>query len=155
MGSFDTLQKSLVAELARIMLPATDTPGAIEAGVPDFVESMVWTWHTPGERRLFLAGLAELNDTANSRYKHDFVECSESQKTLLVRQLESASARITTTLLDPGEQRRLSFFSLLKTLVVVGFFSSEVGCTQVLRYLPGPVTYRGDFPIDAHHPQWS
>lgn len=153
--SFSAAEQSLAADLSQLILPATDTPGAIEAGVPAFVEKMVFEWYSPGERRLFLAGLRELDEESRKRYKCDFVRCSAEQKQLLVRQLESAAGRLSTALLDPDEQERYAFFTMLKKLVVIGYFSSEVGCTQALKYIPGPKQPIADFRIDDDHPQWS
>lgn len=153
--SFSAAQQLLVADLSQLILPATDTPGAIEAGVPGFLEKIVFEWYTPGERRLFLAGLRELDEESSKRYKCDFVHCSAQQKHLLVRQLESSASRLSTTLLDPPEQERYAFFTMLKKLVVIGYFSSEVGCTQALKHVPGPKEPIADYRIDDDHPQWS
>src|SRR6185312_15202815 len=87
-SSFTAAERSLIAELSQVILPATDTPGAIEAGVPAFLEKIVFEWYSPGERRLFLAGLRELGEESSKRYKCDFAHCSSEQKQLLVRQLE-------------------------------------------------------------------
>jgi len=154
-SSFTAAERSLIAELSQVILPATDTPGAIEAGVPAFLEKIVFEWYSPGERRLFLAGLRELGEESSKRYKCDFAHCSSEQKQLLVRQLESAAKRLSTTLLDPPEQERYAFFTMLKKFVVIGYFSSEVGCTQALRYVPGPKQPIADYWIDGDHPQWS
>lgn len=153
--SFTTAHQSLVADLSQLIVPTTDSPGAIEAGVPAFLEKMVFEWCLPGERRLFLAGLRDLDAQSSLRYKCHFVDCTAQQKQLLLRQLESNAGRTTTTLLDPPEQERHAFFTLLKKLVVVGYFSSEVGCTQALKYAPGPKQPIADYRIDDDHPQWS
>ena len=58
-------QPEMVRVLAEMIIPATDTPGAIEAGVPRFIEMMVADWYTDTERGIFLDGLAH-------RLRHGF-----------------------------------------------------------------------------------
>lgn len=152
---FDPRRRATVAALCRILLPETGTPGGIEAGVPAFIESLVTTWCTPSERRFFLAGLDDFNAEAVQRYKIDFAECSEGQQKLLVRQAETASERGDNALVDPAERKRLSFFGQFKDFAVNGFFASETGCTRVLRHLPRPGRYDGDWAIYEQVPQWS
>ena len=54
----DAAQRHLVDLLAEMIIPATDTPGAREADVPAFIETMVADWYTDTERTIFLQGLA-------------------------------------------------------------------------------------------------
>ncbi|HND14291.1 MAG TPA: gluconate 2-dehydrogenase subunit 3 family protein, partial [Pseudomonadales bacterium] len=78
---FDSPTRSLVAELTEMIIPTTDTPGAIVAGVPDFVEMMAADWYTVTERRIFLDGLAELDTCCHQTFAAPFVQCSEEQRT--------------------------------------------------------------------------
>jgi gluconate 2-dehydrogenase gamma chain len=50
---FDDATRSMVTIIAELIIPTTDTPGAIAAGVPDFVEMMVGDWYTNSERTAF------------------------------------------------------------------------------------------------------
>lgn len=152
---FDARRKAVVAELARLLLPETDTPGAVEAGVPTFIETMVLEWCTPAERRFFFGGLDDFNQEAVGRYGADFPNCAHGQKVLLMRQAEAATTRGDNALIDPAQRSGLSFFAMFKGLAINGFFCSDVGCTRVLRYLPAPGRYVGDWPIDRGTPQWS
>ena len=65
--SYQTLnedQQGLLAALVDQILPATDTPGAAEAGVPQFIDTMLSGWYAPEERDGFLAGLSAFDARA-------------------------------------------------------------------------------------------
>jgi hypothetical protein len=77
---FDPAQKALCSQLAEIIIPTTDTPGAIAAGVPQFIEFMVADWYTDTERKLFFDGLQALETHCVGEFGANFVNCSTTQQ---------------------------------------------------------------------------
>jgi len=139
-------QRALVAAMAETILPRTDTPGAIDAGVPRFIELMVQDWFNDVERTIFLDGLAGF------MHRHpDFVEHTAAQQCATLEALESEYdghawyAQGGSPFEESGME--LPFFLQFKELTVYGFFTSEVGEKQVLRLDPMAVAYDGDYPI--------
>src|SRR5262245_49136491 len=59
-GALDLPQRALVSDLAETIMPRTDTPGALDAGVPEFIDRMLAWWFTGEERDQFLRGLSSL-----------------------------------------------------------------------------------------------
>src|SRR5690348_9547353 len=55
--AFTADQRSLVAAISERIIPATDTPGAIAAGVPAFIEMMIADWYETTDRNDFFNGL--------------------------------------------------------------------------------------------------
>src|SRR3546814_14741468 len=72
---FTPPQKALMTVLSERVMPTTDTPGAIAAGVPEYIEKLLADWAWPGERKPIIAGLdllaaksmADKNGRAQSR----------------------------------------------------------------------------------------
>ena len=62
---FTTVQRKQIAAMAELIIPRTDTPGAIDADVPAFIEGMVATWFNDQERKHFMQGLAGVNQGAS------------------------------------------------------------------------------------------
>ena len=85
---FQTLsepQQNLLAALVDQIIPATDTPGAAEAGVPQFVDHMLADWYAPEERDAFLAGL----DAVDRRAEGSFVGLDDAARATLVEAMDA------------------------------------------------------------------
>ena len=155
-------QPEMVRVLAEMILPATDTPGAIEAGVPRFIEMMVADWYTDTERGIFLDGLAALDASCRTAYGTDFLGCTAEQRVAALSEAEKNAAAYVSPL-PPGFlatmtkliDERTPFFAKLKELTVVGYFSSELGATEFLEYNPMPMRYDGDFDFAKVGTHWS
>src|SRR5687768_1886019 len=96
---------------AERIIPATDTPGATDAGVAAFIDKMLADWHTSAERAQFLAGLPELDARSRARAGKDFVACSEADQVAILTALDD-DARAARS----GEH----WFARLKYLTVYG-----------------------------------
>src|ERR1041384_4340367 len=67
-------QMALVTALADTILPRTDTPGAVDVGVPAFVDLLVAEWYPDDERNHLLGGLDALDGRARSAGGKAFAE---------------------------------------------------------------------------------
>ena len=46
------------------------------------------------------------------------------------------------------------YFRMMKELSLVGYFSSEIGATQAVRYIEVPGAYHGDYPYKKGDRAW-
>lgn len=142
-------EMATLAAAAEVVIPATDTPGAGEAGVPLFVAAMVANWMTLEEAAFFRKGLAELDASAQQRHGRAFAACSAEQGAEVLQALRAASPyggrtfSLTDRILDP----KSPFYLRLRDLVVLGYFTSEVGSNRELRYLPVPGKFESNVDI--------
>lgn len=150
---FDAAQRALVAAAAEQVIPATDTPGAIDAGVPRFIELMVSDWFNESERSLFLAGVAELQ----SRAAGDFAGVPAQQQLLLLEAMEAEAS--DADWYNLGNVMRVwdsqaPFICQFKELVVLGFMLSETGGTRFQRENPMG-SFDGSRPLAETDPAWA
>ena len=82
----DAGQQRLLAALVDEVVPATDTPSASGAGVPQFVDTMLAEWYAPGERDAFLAGLADVDARSEGG---SFVALGGAARTALATTLDA------------------------------------------------------------------
>jgi hypothetical protein len=142
---FNPLQRAAITAAAEAIIPATDTPGATDAGVARFIELMLDQWFTEAERQPFMVGLAELQQQAGG----DFAALPAVEQVQLLEQLEAAASDAewynfanTMRIWDFGAP----FVCQLKELTVLGFMLSEVGGSQFLRENPMGV-FNGNVPL--------
>ena len=130
-----TKQAQIVSALVERILPATQTPGAKEALVDRFVDRMLDGFLQEVERQVFVDGLRWLE-------KRKFTSKSPEMQDQLVTELaEEARQTGKSTGSKP-------FFLLAKEMTLLGFFTSEVGATQVLNYDPIPGGYQGCISLE-------
>jgi hypothetical protein len=151
-------QRLLVARLSELVIPTTDTPGAIEAGVPDFIDQIVSEWYTEAERTIFLDGLTALEAESRTRHGKPFLECSEAEQVALL-EWSQAQAPPRETGMTAMFQQMLAedapFFPKLRELTVVGYYTSRIGAAQELAYVEIPGRYDGDYPAARLGRAWS
>lgn len=142
---FSPLQRETISAMAEQVIPATDTPGALDAGVPRFIELMVADWFNEQERVSFMTGL----DTFINSVAGEFAALPPGEQLALLEQAEDAASESdwygmesTTRMWDGGAP----FICQVKELTVLGFFLSDVGGTQVLRNNPMG-SFNGDKPL--------
>lgn len=150
--AYNPQQREIAHRLADLIIPPTDTPGALQAGVGEFIDYVVSRWYHKGERARFLAGLDQLQRQARVQFGSNFVELPASQQAQLLSDAAASQANESASAQAFGEG---SFFTQIKELTVVGYYTSEIGSTQELNYLPMPGSYDGHYKFAQVGRQWS
>jgi hypothetical protein len=135
---------TLIGEVSELIIPTTDTGGALAAGVPAFVKMMLSDWFSEAERENFIAGLHEFSAGAFKKYGKKFGELTASQKDQYFGELLAAAE-------GGASATRAPFVVLMKRLTIFGYYTSELGATTELhqhmaaaQYQPAAVVKPGD-----------
>lgn len=137
---FSPAQTSLISAVADIMIPHTDTPGALDGGVPAFIDSMFKDVYTKGDQERYLTAMAAFDKEGGK----PFLSLDQAQRKALVTRLHGkAVAHAADDKLPPAED----FVLMTKKLTMLGFFMSQPGCTEVLQYVAVPGAWKGDIPV--------
>ena len=121
----DQDEVDLVSVMAEGIIPATDTPGAKGAGVPEFIAELYNSWYTRQEQEDFRAGLRACDAEAKSSHGHGFAKCAETQQVALLQKWDAAALGAP----KPAEHP----FGRFKTLVIIGYYTSKVGQDDELK----------------------
>jgi hypothetical protein len=137
----------IVTEIADIIIPKTDTSGAIDAGVPAFIDQVLDAVYPTDAQERFTTGLAAFAAAMAGAGK-PFLEQDRNQRELAVKkQLEEALA---------GERDPRPFILMARELTLLGFFTSRVGITENMEYVAVPTAYHGCVPLSQmkKHVYW-
>lgn len=128
-------QLAAVGAMVERILPRTDTPGALDVGVPAFIDRMLGGYLTAAEKTRFLAGLAEAEALCQSSQGREFPALGGEEQDALLRRMAE------------GKGTLAGFFLQLRELTLVGYFTSETVGRNVLHYDPVPGPFQADVPL--------
>lgn len=123
-------------EVAETILPATSTPGAKAAKTGAFMVVMVTDCYDEAEQRIFKDGMRQLDERCRQANTVGFFEATPAQRTALLTEVDREQKEYM-------DRRRagepVHYFRMMKELTLLGYFTSEVGANQALRYaaIPG------------------
>jgi hypothetical protein len=146
--ALDPDQLDLVGVIVDRIIPATDTPGASEAGVPAFIDTVLADWVDPEDRARFLDGLARLDGGTSDGVA--FRDATPERQDALLARLDDEAVRARADDADP-----LPFFATLKEWTLVGYYTSEAGATEELQWLAAPGRYEADLSLDEVGRTWA
>ena len=137
----------IVTEIADIIIPKTTTSGALDAGVPPFIDLVLADVYPKDAQERFTAGLTEFAAGIAGAGK-PFLELDRAQRESAVKKaLEEALA---------GERNPKPFILMARELTLLGFFTSQVGITENMEYVAVPTAYHGCVPLSQmkKHVYW-
>ena len=125
-------QAKLVGAIAECILPATDSPGAKELYVDEFIDLMLKDNFSEEEQQEFIAGLTLLEENAQTANSKSFSKSSSDQQVSLLQSLEGEEE-------SPGK----TFFTTMKSLTLLGYFTSETIMSEYINHNPVPGKWEG------------
>lgn len=133
-------QSALVKDLAEMILPATDTPGAGDLKLHLFVDKMIDAIYDQGGKDKIMRGSADFEDRCRALYDKDFSQCTDIQKKefLLNQEKQSPPIRASVWGNPVGPKYEPDFYRQIKSLLLLGYFSSEEIGRHLLHYDPVP-----------------
>ena len=107
-------------ELTDFIIPVENNkPGAVQAGVPGWIDSLLAV--NVDLKKRYTDGLAWIDQTMKARHNVDFISAVHVQQTGLLDQIAFQKNRSPE--LEPG----IDFFILLRRMTVDGFYTSPIG----------------------------
>ncbi len=157
-------------EVADTILPTTSSPGAKAANVGHFMAVMVQDCYTPEDQKVFLEGIGKLDDAANKKFSNKFMSLTAPQRTELLIDLDKEQKEYATKKNKDAEADAAKhkgekdykapvvsnhYFTMMKQLTLLGYFTSEIGATKALRYIAVPGHYDGNVPYKKGDKAWA
>ncbi len=143
---FSSQEFAFLDQLAELIIPRDDTPGARDAGVAEFIDLMVA--HDPDIQFRFRRGLSLIDTLAFEAHQAAFLSIPMDRQESLLKELAVPNV---------SELEGPAFFSLLRSYTVMGYYTSRMGLEALdypgLRlYSASPECPHKDDPEHKHLP---
>jgi Gluconate 2-dehydrogenase subunit 3 len=139
-------------EVAETILPATKTPGAKAAKAGKLMKVMVNDTYQEKDQQIFHTGITALNEASKKATGQSFINATPEQRTALLTSLDKEANAYAKSKKDGMPSH---YFTMMKQLTLLGFFTSKEGATQALRYVAIPGKYVGEYPYKKGDKAWA
>lgn len=177
-GEFSAADIAYLDEIAETILPATKTPGAKAAKTGAFMALMVTDSYSPWEQKIFREGMRKV-DIATKRVNNvTFMAATPQQRLAVLTTLDREQKRVMDAReakerrqkglaplpAEPGPAVSESdadttapahYFRMMKELALLGYFTSEIGCTKAQRYVETPGRFDPCLAYAPGEPAWA
>lgn len=145
--SLSDAQRKIVSAVAEHIIPRTSTPGAIDTGVPSFIEMMLQDCYKKPEHYSFLKGV---NDLAKANFLAQPASSQVAMLTLLEANTKDLMKNYSQKKIKVGDNidkdtlegaNGVPFWRLMKELTLLGYYTSEKGAQASFNYEPTPGKY--------------
>lgn len=176
-AGFTASNIALLDEVAETIIPATATPGAKAAKVGELMKVMVTDCYTEKQQAVFTKGINDLEEACKKANNKSFMDCTPQQRHDFLVTLEKEAKAYNTKrdedekpLREANEQKNSTiswkdqkefesapahYYTMMKQLTLLGFFTSKTGMTETLRHIPVPGKYDGAFPYAKGDKAWA
>lgn len=150
-GDFSADDVAFLDEVADTILPETRTPGAKAAKTGAFMALMVTDSYAERDQTIFRDGMHRLDAHCQEVHGVGFQAATPQQRLTLLQEIDREQKAYS----DAREARPPHYFRMMKELALLGYFTSEIGCTQAQRYRETPGRYDPCVPYSAGEKAWA
>lgn len=138
---FSHQQMKILHDICSVVLPRTNTPSAAELDVHGFIDHQLTVCYSSEHQKQAKMIVDKVDSQCFKLYKKSFIELTTEQQTQLLVDLEQKNIGF-----DAKDKQQ---FKGLKSLLVFGYLTTEVGATQVLSYQAVPGGFKGSIPYKS------
>lgn len=151
------VQFNLCSAVAGTIVPKTDTPGAVEVGVPKLFDGLLRNWASPQHRAVIVGALEAIDTAAREKTPKGFAALSPDERFAFLKAYDAAalkpvprtgdkpapsSAIGDPSVADPG-------YAKLKELLVILYYYSEPAETEEFAYVHAPGKWQPSIPVTS------
>jgi hypothetical protein len=164
-GDFTSQDIAFLDEVAETILPETKTPGAKAAKTGAFMALMVTDCYSPAQQKVFREGMRKVDDAARKAHNVSFMAATPEQRLAVLTALDEEQKRVMDAreaadrkrkgLAPPHVEEPPHYFRMMKELALLGYFTSEIGCTKALHYVESPGRFDPCIPYRPGDSAWA
>ena len=151
-GPFTPQDVAFLDEVADTILPETKTPGAKAAKTGAFMALMVTDCYKESDQKIFRDGMKQLDDVSRKASNKSFMDATPQERLTLLESIDKEQKKY----MDDRKQGAPShYFRMMKELAMLGYFTSEIGYTQAMRYAESPGRFDPCLPYQKGELSWA
>ncbi|MDY0906159.1 gluconate 2-dehydrogenase subunit 3 family protein [Pedobacter sp. CFBP9032] len=153
--SFSVQDQKIFAEFADIIVPTTkSSAGAKAAGLGKFIPMMMQDCYPKEMQTSFARGFKQLQDKSMQDFKKSYVALTVPERTKLMVDLRLMSIADKEAKSEENKDL-IYFFTTARDLTLLGYYSSEIGCTKAREYVLVPGRFDGNTKLKPGQKSWA
>ncbi len=150
-------EAKIVSLLVDMILPRTDTPGALDVKSDIFMDKVIARTYDAGGQEHMRSEIAAFNASCEEKYGAAFIDLNESDRIAVLKEAEANSGKFNPGVWGTavGEQEPIGFYRGLKSMAIWAYSTSEEIGKNVLSYDPIPGNYEPCKPVSEVGNKWS
>lgn len=135
-------QLKTLRAMVEVIIPKTDTLGGAGTDTHGFIDDQLAHCSSAADAKTFMADLNSASKTIAAQWGKPYEQLAANNQNEAMTALANGTA--------PFNESHAKFFDQLKSFTLFGYYSSEVGATKELVYLPIPGGYDGGFKLSEN-----
>jgi hypothetical protein len=152
---FRPAQRAQVAMIAEAIIPKTDTPGAIDAGVPGWIEVIVKDCFAPADQQVIVKGLSDLMSRCQKEHGKDIGQLNGEEQVAFLNKMNGETLAEYHAARKAGKHPRKTFLEQFKELTKFCYASSEVGAQEAFEFVFVPGQWIASMPLEPGQKVWA
>jgi hypothetical protein len=154
---FTETEAKTIAAILDMILPRTDTPGALDVKSDIFIDKVIAKTYNEEAQAKMRSEIAAFNSECEKSFGNTFAELNPSDKEKVLQAAEANSGKFSPGVWGTpvGKQETIGFYRSIKSMAIWAYFTSEEIGKNVLAYDPIPGTYDPCMPLSEGQNRWS
>ncbi|MFT6863436.1 MAG: hypothetical protein ACJAVK_001997 [Akkermansiaceae bacterium] len=152
---FRPSQRAQVAMIAEAILPRTDTPGAIDAGVPGWIEVIVQDCLEREDQDIITDGISDLMRRCQEQHRQEIGQLTGEEQVAFLTKMHKETLSEKRKAQKEGQRPRRTFLEQFKELTKFCYCSSEVGATEAFEFIFVPGKWVASMPLKPGQKAWA
>jgi len=153
---FTESEAKTIAAILDMILPRTDTPGALDVKSDIFIDKVIAKTYDEEAQAKMRSQIAAFNSECEKNFGNTFIELNASDKEKVLQAAEKNSGKFSPGVWGTavGKQEPIGFYRSIKSMAIWAYFTSEEIGKNVLAYDPIPGTYEPCMPLSEGQNRW-
>lgn len=154
---FTDLEAKTISAVIDMILPRTETPGALDVKVDMFIDKVVARTYEAEAQQKMRDDIAAFDAACESDFGAAFIDLDTAKQQDVLRAAEKSSGKLSRGIWGKavGPQEEVGFYRSLKAMAIGAYFTSQEIGENILSYDPVPGPYETCKPVSEVGNRWS